>query len=61
MLYSTPSAKVGSNYYLDYHTVKFMKDKLHPNLSLVNVIKLMCDTYEFSEVPVRHNEELMNA
>lgn len=34
---------------------------LHSGLSMQRVVRLLCDAYEFSELPVRHNEEHLNA
>jgi hypothetical protein len=34
---------------------------LHSGLSMQRIVRLLCDAYEFSELPVRHNEEHLNA
>jgi activating signal cointegrator complex subunit 3 len=30
------------------------------NMSIKDILFLMCEAYEFSEVPLRHNEDVLN-
>eukprot|EP01041_Mallomonas_annulata_P004134 gene4134-8214_t len=62
-LVSTNIGHIASYYYLDYKTVaKFQKElkNINKNISLPDLITIFTDAQEFSELPVRHNEELLN-
>ena len=38
-----------------------LRNRLHlSGVSLDLLLKLMCDAFEFAELPVRHNEEYLN-
>jgi replicative superfamily II helicase len=71
----TTLGKISSYYYLDYRTVAMFKreldkwpapaedasedEALYADISTLTL--LLCNAYEFSELPVRHNEEILNA
>jgi activating signal cointegrator complex subunit 3 len=56
--------KVAAKYYLDHKTVYLFHDKLEqfPTSAdpLVDAVALLSQAHEFSELPVRHNEEILN-
>jgi len=52
--------RVASFYYLHYTTMQVFRNKMHQSNSLKDVLEIMCDTHEFSELPVRHNEDELN-
>ncbi len=67
----TVLGRIASYYYLQYRTVGLVKGRFQQLLAsshglsaaeLVEpLVKILCDAYEFSELPVRHNEDLLNA
>ena len=74
-LKSTPLGKIASYYYLDCRTVDLFRSRL-AELAVVEVnnsqteisknyirelTQLLSDAFEFSELPVRHNEDILNA
>ena len=52
--------KVASFYYLKHGTMGTFKQQLSGEYTLVELIRLMCDAEEYSELPVRHNEDILN-
>jgi activating signal cointegrator complex subunit 3 len=69
-LVPTILGKITSYYYLNYKTVGLFRTRLHkianknisdPNYSYIEELSLLIsDAYEFSELPVRHNEDGLN-
>lgn len=61
--------KIASYYYLNYGTAAMFKRSLlsrnyssqSDDMRIADLVKLICDASEFNEIPVRHNEELLNA
>ena len=60
-LISTNLGKIASYYYLSHLTVQHFKENLNGNMSLEDVLIVLCDSTEFDQLPVRHNEDLLNA
>ena len=59
----THIGEVASYYYLDYRTVGNFQDavqKISSDASIENLVRLLSNAIEFSELPVRHNEDEMN-
>ena len=61
----TTLGRVSSYYYLKYTSVALFHAELHdvdegPS-SLPTLLRVLCDASEFDELPVRHNEEHVNA
>ncbi|XP_066593278.1 activating signal cointegrator 1 complex subunit 3 isoform X2 [Prorops nasuta] len=52
--------KIASFYYLSHNTMAMFEQFLHQNLTLEQCLKILCNSYEYNELPVRHNEELLN-
>lgn len=57
----TPFGKVMSYYYLSHKTIRNMIRKAKMNANFEDVLSWMCGATEFDELPVRHNEDLINA
>ena len=75
-LLPTKLGKIASYYYLDYRTVGLFSDRIKALTSawhsvvvveqneerlISDLVRLLCDAFEFAELPVRHNEDLLNA
>ena len=60
-LISTTSGRIASYYYLSHLTVQHFNESLNGEMSLEELLLVLCDSSEFDELPVRHNEDLLNA
>ena len=60
-LISTTFGSIASYYYLSHLTVQHFNESLNGELSLEELLVILCDSTEFDELPVRHNEDLLNA
>lgn len=60
---STPFGKIMSYYYLSHQTVRTMLSKAreNPSPSFADVLAWISLASEFDDLPVRHNEDLINA
>lgn len=54
------TGRISSYYYLSHKTMKHFSNTLNYSSTDENVLRIMCDAYEFVEQPVRHNEEKYN-
>jgi hypothetical protein len=52
--------RIAAYYYLSYQTMSHLHNAMEPNLSLQQCLHVMCHVYEYSQLPVRHNEEILN-
>ncbi|KAI9167056.1 putative helicase mug81 [Paramyrothecium foliicola] len=57
---STPLGKIVSYYYLSHKTVRHLVRQAKPNAEFVDVLSWMSRATEYDELPVRHNEDLVN-
>lgn len=57
----TSMGKIASYYYLSHQSMRHFADRLAAGLSWEQLLKAMCDAYEFDQQPVRHNEDMHNA
>src|SRR5215471_9272608 len=57
----TPFGKIMSYYYLSHKTIRFLMSHAKPNPTFADALSWMCSATEFDELPVRHNEDLINA
>lgn len=57
----TPLGKIMSYYYLSHKTIRSLVKYAKPNASFVDVLSWMSRATEYDELPVRHNEDLINA
>ena len=57
----TDAGKTAAMYYLSHETVREFRKQLAHDLSIAELLKLLSDSKEYSQVPVRHNEDKLNA
>lgn len=57
---STPLGKIMSYYYLSHKTIRYLIKHAKSNASFEDVLSWMSGATEFNELPVRHNEDLIN-
>lgn len=60
ILFPLSMGKIASFYYLSHHTMLMFEQSLQESLTLDKCLHILCDSYEYTELPVRHNEELLN-
>ncbi|XP_026299668.1 activating signal cointegrator 1 complex subunit 3 isoform X2 [Apis mellifera] len=60
ILYPLSMGKIASFYYLSHHTMLMFVQSLQESLTLEQCLHILCNSYEYNELPVRHNEELLN-
>ena len=53
--------RIASYYYVSHMTVRLFSEKANPDATTADILKLLTDACEYNELPVRHNEELLNA
>lgn len=52
--------RIASFYYLSHQSMKHFRDTLRSDLNLEELIQALCDAHEYSQLPVRHNEDNLN-
>lgn len=57
----TPMGKIMSYYYLSHKTIRYLVKHVKSEASFEDVLKWMSNATEYDELPVRHNEDLINA
>ncbi|KAK4193859.1 putative helicase [Podospora australis] len=57
----TPLGKIMSYYYLSHKTIRHFVKKAKSGASFLDVLSWMSKATEYDELPVRHNEDLINA
>ncbi|OTA91679.1 hypothetical protein M434DRAFT_397071 [Hypoxylon sp. CO27-5] len=57
----TPLGKIMSYYYLSHKTIRHLVKHAKPKASFLDVLSWMSRATEYDELPVRHNEDLINA
>lgn len=57
----TPQGKIMSYYYLSHKTIRTLVEHAKPTATFEDVLNWMCRATEYDELPVRHNEDLINA
>lgn len=60
-VYSTPMGKIMSYYYLSHKTIRHLVTHATRNATFTDVLSWMSSATEYDELPVRHNEDLINA
>ncbi|KAK5128381.1 hypothetical protein LTR85_003049 [Meristemomyces frigidus] len=58
---STPLGKIMSYYYLAHKTIRMLIKHAKPTAAFADALSWMCRATEYDELPVRHNEDLINA
>ncbi|XP_063225665.1 activating signal cointegrator 1 complex subunit 3 [Bacillus rossius redtenbacheri] len=56
----TSMGKIASFYYLSHKTMLHFQENLSPDLSLEQLLRVLSDVYEYDQLPVRHNEDILN-
>eukprot|EP00039_Didymoeca_costata_P013519 m.206766 g.206766 ORF g.206766 m.206766 type:complete len:2137 (+) comp15799_c0_seq4:40-6450(+) len=56
---ATPGC-ISSYYYLNHLTIRDFTNELVDNMSVHEILQVLSDANEFAELPVRHNEEILN-
>lgn len=59
-LIHTVLGKICSYYYISHKTIKLFDTALEEDNSSSELLRLLSDAEEFAELPVRHNEDLLN-
>lgn len=57
---STPFGKIMSYYYLSHKTIRHLVKNARREATFEDAMSWMCGATEFDELPVRHNEDLIN-
>ncbi|KLU86282.1 hypothetical protein MAPG_05298 [Magnaporthiopsis poae ATCC 64411] len=57
----TPLGKIMSYYYLSHKTIRHLARQARAGASFADAPSWMCRATEYDELPVRHNEDLINA
>ena len=57
---STPLGKIMSYYYLAHTTIRQLRQNAKSEATFQDVLVWMCRATEYDELPVRHNEDLIN-
>ncbi|XP_053566552.1 activating signal cointegrator 1 complex subunit 3 [Bombina bombina] len=52
--------RISSYYYLKHQTVRMFKDRLKPECTVEELLSILTDAEEYTDLPVRHNEDQMN-
>lgn len=58
---STPLGKIMSYYYLSHHTIRYLVQHVKRNATFADALSWISHATEYDELPVRHNEDLINA
>ncbi|XP_039603796.1 activating signal cointegrator 1 complex subunit 3 [Polypterus senegalus] len=53
--------RIASYYYLKHQSVRMFKERLKADCTLEDLLFILSDAEEYSELPVRHNEDQMNS
>uniref|UniRef100_A0A061RFI5 Sec63-domain-containing protein n=1 Tax=Tetraselmis sp. GSL018 TaxID=582737 RepID=A0A061RFI5_9CHLO len=56
----TTAGRVASYYYLHHRTMLTFSSSLHEDMTVEELLHVLCAAHEFSELPVRHNEDKLN-
>lgn len=59
-LIPTSMGRIASFYYLSYQTMTLFRERLTPDLTLEELLTVLSDVHEYEEMPVRHNEDILN-
>ncbi|KAM4772205.1 activating signal cointegrator 1 complex subunit 3 [Rhinophrynus dorsalis] len=53
--------RIASYYYLKHQTVRMFKDRLKADCNVEDLLSILTDAEEYTDLPVRHNEDQMNS
>ncbi|CAG8491424.1 14313_t:CDS:10, partial [Racocetra fulgida] len=57
---TTTFGKIASDYYLSHKTIRLFRNRIKNDVSVRDLLGILCGSEEYSELPVRHNEDLQN-
>lgn len=57
----TVFGKIASYYYLSHRTMRLFEERIKPDSTTEQIIQLLTDGAEYDQLPVRHNEDLLNS
>ncbi|XP_017877585.1 activating signal cointegrator 1 complex subunit 3 [Ceratina calcarata] len=60
ILYPLPMGQIASFYYLSYRTMSIFEQSMNESLTLEQCLRILCNSHEYDELPVRHDEEFLN-
>ena len=58
---ATTLGRISSYYYLSHETVRDFADSLSSTMTIPELLEVLCNASEYEQLPVRHNEDLINA
>ncbi len=53
----TRLGSIGSFYYVRHQTMRLYDDRLAPAMGLMDLIRLLSESTEYEEIPMRHNDD----
>ncbi|XP_071445378.1 activating signal cointegrator 1 complex subunit 3 [Hetaerina americana] len=59
-LIPTSMGQIASYYYLSHNTMRHFQNALQPTLDIQELLVALCDVTEYDQLPVRHNEDILN-
>lgn len=59
-VYPLVMGQIVSYYYLSHRTARLFFDRIEEDSTLEDLLDVLCSAAEYDELPVRHNEELLN-
>lgn len=57
---TTSLGRIASFYYLSHETMLHLRQNLNGMLTHDELLKCLCHVHEYSQLPVRHNEDMLN-
>ncbi|KAH0791027.1 DExH-box ATP-dependent RNA helicase DExH14 [Histomonas meleagridis] len=57
----TIAGKIGSIFYVSYKTIRLFMNNINNSQNIIDVLYFLCQSDEFKDVPIRHNEDLLIA
>ncbi|PFX22952.1 activating signal cointegrator 1 complex subunit 3-like [Stylophora pistillata] len=57
----TNLGRISSYYYLNHLTLRMFHERLDADCSLPDLIEILADAEEYTQLPVRHNEDIINS
>ena len=57
---TTSMGRIASFYYLSHKTMRHFRDTLRADLNYEELLQVLSDVHEYDQLPVRHNEDLLN-
>ncbi|KAK7072359.1 activating signal cointegrator 1 complex subunit [Halocaridina rubra] len=58
---ATPLGRIASFYYLSHLTIQMFQENLSHSMTVEDILCHLCQSHEYDELPVRHNEDNLNA